>query len=433
MKRNIFAIISTIFLVTTFFAAHSHGAERGFDVNDVTILFPLNEFNKTQAYPNITFKDILSADSFKNIDRKAKALSKMESRYPYERWRIIGLRYDPCFPKSAKTTTTCLEQIRLIAQPYRGGGFEDVAMHLLFQINESPKILNSDAISKLRYIKYLSSTETQGTPLMPHPGLAQEIQDHGGTPGPIGDAIIGLVKQFATEKNLKEVTFTDADFNNNGPWFFMGGSIRHGNWNVKPIPGLQKKAKLQTTDDAGFVTDNPPAKNIGIDNFVTFGDNYGVKEEYLEAELYKIHRTQNPIRANPRNTDCASCHLVSNHESVRKLEGKSSNYQYQSPIGITGYTTAEQLPIFSSGFNFSEVVRVLGYSVTQPVVAPMVANSSAQVAEQMNKSLNLPPPTDRDCRKQESQLRICLMANENIDQKINFKACFEKHCTIQNH
>ena len=420
--------------------SHSEPA-RGFDVNDVTFVFPLNQKNQTKAYPDVALNNgkggqILSASLFSKIDHQAHKLSQMDSRYPLKDWRVVALRYDPCFPKSALAPETCLEQIRLIAQPFSGSGFQDVSMHLLFQISEGARTPNARILNSLLAIKNLSAAKTQGVPLVVHPGLEDELKKYARVNGPVAEQLLQLIKTYGQQKNLKEVTFTDADFNNNGPWFFMGGRIEKENWVLDPIPGVKNKALLQTTDENGFISDNVPAENIGITPFMTFDDQgLGIKQTLAESEVYRLHRTENPKFANPRNTDCASCHVVASKQFAFKLDDKESSYLFRSPVGITGYSLASNHPNGHSGLGTSEVVRVLGYSMQSAIITPLAAASSALVASQLNTFLKLPPPTTRDCRGQEAALKFCLLGFDNsalLNSPVDTKACFDQHCRNSN-
>ena len=74
----------------------------GFDVNDVTFLFPLQN-NSALIYPELSFSgtiggEILSPTLFSKVDQTVQTFSKVKTRLPYKAWRIVALRYDPCFP-----------------------------------------------------------------------------------------------------------------------------------------------------------------------------------------------------------------------------------------------------------------------------------------------------------------------------------------------
>ncbi len=420
--RRVGAISSLLFTTwsVAFGADVGAGVRAGFDVNDVSILFPPTE--KLGSYPEIFLDSTdglgcLSSKLFDEIGEKVHKVSQNPEHFPLSIWHVVALRYDPCFAKSAAEPQSCVQQVRLVAQPLRGNGFADVAMHLLYTVGEGLPQKNDPVLADLNLIKELSQESTRGQPLQAHPGLAKEQQTISDSHlGPLAEKIFDFIDKYCTESQLKELTFTDANTGLNGPWFFMGGKVEAGHWKPENIPGLEKPAKMQFTTDIG-VAKPMPDKNIGIHDFLSI-DNYS--KPLTEAQIESLQKVENPRLTNTRNTDCASCHLVGNDLMSFDPDGLATKSFFRSPLGITGYSLKQNHPLVSIGQSFGEGVRVFGYFLTTPIVAPITANSSALVAEEINHILQLEPPSSRDCRGQDAPLRLCLLKGE--DQ------CFEKYC-----
>lgn len=367
----------------------------GFDVDDVAILFAFENSNLAAQtagpQPSVSLggpTPLLGPTLFKQIESSVDSLTaqQVHTHFPYETWRIFALRYDPCFAKPKQTSVEsageCYEQIRLIAQPSTPRA-EDVAMHLLYRIQPHRADAQSPVIAELKALRDLSKSLgsiTIGVPLKPYPGLT-----HTESSTAIAQALEKLIHRHCSQANLVEVTFTDSEVQENGPWFFTGGQVHEGKWAPEPIPLLANGALVQATDDSGTVDLLP-------------------KSAMSRTDVAGLFSIMTPELSNPRNTDCASCHLqaialttfpgisfasFANHAHLRDI------LHHDDEIGLTAFVERVYMPQTPSD------VRLFGYAGASPLIGPLTARSAAAVAAQVNQIMKWSNPSGRDCSNPE--------------------------------
>lgn len=422
-----------LILAVTTLILHSTSMAKGLDVNDVSILFPIGDSDTQTLSPNISLGDgiktpLMSKQLFKDIDQKMKAKSKVSTRAPYEHWKIVGFRYDPCFPKSSQEPLSCIQQIRLIAQPLNANGYIDLAMHLLYSVGEGKITKNDRIIPRLVKIRDMSNGLTTGRALTTHPGLSDEVQNKNIDQRTLSAEIKNFILDFCSENNLMELTFTDTDLGLNGPWFFSGGMIKNKIWTLDKIPQLPTKYLMQQTDESGLAKPLP-SQNVGLGHLISDVFESGTPINPNPQQITELQRVENPSQVNPRNMDCASCHLAGNFLRSLQLDEKATKEFYRSPIGISGYSLYANHP-FTDENNHGDNVRLFGYERKRAIVAPIVANSSAAIADYVNQVFSFEKPTQRNCSGQEIELRRCLLTefDFNINLVRQEEDCFKKYC-----
>jgi hypothetical protein len=436
-------------------AATASSPVRGFDVNDVSMLFPLTGDVDSPLYPDIRLTakrgdwPLMSSRLFGEIVTKFMKTSGGElakdfasqnfvaSEQPY--FHVVNFRYDPCFPASADQPNSCIRQIRLIAQPFRpkedlsaikNTGFRkekvnpDYAIHLLFEVGRGLPTAADPVVQDLLKLKAMVGNGTVGQPLSVYPPLVAELAKFPKGRGPIAQAIVGIIAKYVSEANLKEVTLINGDDSEDqlGTWNFVGGRIENGHWVLQKIPRY-KDALLQISDFDGGIRSGDDEFDLPKPGIATVEAVRALKQKMdpsaATASLEELVQLQNPLVSHPKNIDCASCHLASVSESYARSQWgdwtKSVILKsgYQIPTGITGFADPRYLPSFEEGTFFGDV-HVLGYFENAPVVTPMVAQSAAKTAATLNRILQLPAPTTADCNAPE--VRACFFNKESSAQ-----------------
>lgn len=124
-------LLYTIIAGTDGFAAT---LAKGFDVNDVTVLFPLDA--NDQPVPSMVLDDdLISERIFSAL--MLEATNQWISAAPgsailkREDWKLMGFRYDPCAPADSRLELTCIQELRLVAQSMGRFGPSDSSLHLI--------------------------------------------------------------------------------------------------------------------------------------------------------------------------------------------------------------------------------------------------------------------------------------------------------------
>lgn len=387
----------------------------GFDVNDVTIIFPLN--NKI-VVPEVTFKNLITEVEFNEMSAAVyKLVEPRGSDNTFNNWRITGLRIDPCFPTS-KTDPTCIQQIRLTAQSVKPQwGFSDQSIHLLYKMDHKQFSAATKILNEIKSQSTAIGASTSGRALQPHPGLTKEIASKAtDKPGSISLKIKNLIAQLCSTENLMATTMIGSDDSLFQFWIFMGGDIKDGHWIAHAIPNIDT-TRLEDSGDqvmsdeafkSGFVQGSdglstgfplPPASSAKLLTMRTVFEKRSdedSKKDLSAEDIEGLYTIANPKRSNPTNTDCMSCHLNSEYLRRNLNTGKQEpKTMYTNPLGVTGFAESKYSPLFGSD---DSQIRVIGYAEDRLFIAPMLANSSAEVASILNRTMGLANPNQHNCQ-----------------------------------
>jgi hypothetical protein len=166
-----------------------------FDVNDVSILFPLDLITNSQS---LKMGNFMTGDQLKKVLEVGRSAQMVEfssaggvipvrfsnTALSIDNWRIVSFRVDTCAPGShaaaglssgdqATRDRLCSVQIRLVAQPFSASGQDqDETFHLLYNQPKTPAAL-AEFLVGLDGIRKAAggTTTTAGVPLSVHPGL----------------------------------------------------------------------------------------------------------------------------------------------------------------------------------------------------------------------------------------------------------------------
>jgi hypothetical protein len=389
-------------------------ADVALDVNDVSVLFPLDKSKlplpqigmdlkgsggSQDLFPLATMTDVAS------FQRTQKVTSLDGTNGDRANWRVVGFRFDPCaqptpgaaaalrhFPTQTiknldSDLPNCTVQIRLIAQPFVNGRDVDTTAHLVFSFGDGNKTARDRIIGELQKLKASSPAPTSGVPLGVHPGLQND-----GT-----GAFAGAIKEFlaAELSQAQLVAVASMGTQNGDPWIFSQGTVdRSKHWSVAPITGfgvtLLGQANVRSQRDVGGSTIDPPA-NPGENDFIATTTPL-FKGTPTGDTLDLAHKVNNPTIAGLFNTDCISCHTATERTINKHID--SSQWRFSIPKGVTGYVEkknantnlpADEAPegANQSTYNF----RNFGYFFGQATISYRTANETAMVVDHINRDV----------------------------------------------
>lgn len=416
-------------------------AARGFDVNDVSWLFP--QRSTGLPYPSIkadevvpsrllaeineeflaeNYQSLLTASPFPTTpeERKIRA-DQFRQTFDRANWYVVSARYDACAPspdkqvvhalQAAGTIPGCLQQLRFVVQPVvessaqPGFFFDfDAAVHVIYTLDVGEIRFRSPFIAGLYSLKIMAATSgapTAGVPLQVHPTLAEEALVENSL-GLYGWTLRRLLTSVSPQKlsNLAAFSLMVGDqavqAAGDGLWSFKGGSVgRRDRSGVcrrtnepagapcfieEPVPVLgASKSRVDIFCNRGGCGINPELTQPG-----NAGGVVGLSVPPADEVARILHNLDDPFPNHIFNQDCASCHVTT---SVMQRRGVGDTATRRpSPVKISGYLDGI-LWNTRSVWNF----RNFGY-FNGPTASTRTALESAFVAVELNKALGLPNP-----------------------------------------
>jgi hypothetical protein len=389
--------------------------DSAFDVDDVSILFPL----KGKApYPEIRVSGIAAPGQDQapadqqlwSLDLWNQVLAEAKKRGIASGvggnndffslrglWHIVGLRFDPCAPGfddavlnspqvPAEQRGKCIIQLRLIAQPFTDStSSSDFTAHLVYNLGAVPKSqlatnqVVQGATKMLGQIKDASTrarASTAGHTLGVHPGLAAESKSGGSE---IAGLVTTLIKTFANSPS-RAIAFMGLQNGGPEPWTFFAGSVANGVFTPTPLP---THGQMQQT--LSFLDPNGPV--LQRSQFpVSTATLFNADADKLTADQRALaFKVENPKQQHFFNTDCISCHSSSSRISDLGLGDKAEiSARLPVPANITGYVakTESQDDVWN--------VRNFGYFGQQPTVSGRTAAETVAVVQWLNQNVRAP-------------------------------------------
>lgn len=436
-------------------------SEKGFDVNDISWLFPVG--SDSLPYPTLKAEEFVPLPFIKSVNQEfferirdgflkssPRPMSEAEkkarsdefvAKYESYRWLVVAVRYDPCSPTSnpdalaalvaKRVTPGCLQQIRLVLQPFfeQDAGTahamtlaDDVALHAVYTFKVGAVDSSSPFIADLLRLKEIaekSGTSLAGRPLDAHPVLSKEMTKPG--EAPYTDSLVALLKNFDPMKLTQLAAFSEipsdpvVQMNGDGLWAFKAGTVGHKQSDGSCSPD---RSTGKTVDDLCFFPVNIQVKldsptievgcgrglSCGIEPDLTHKDNIGlVLADRGAASGEIVNVIDDPDQHNFFTTDCASCHMTTT--AIKTFNIKQGAQRAKAPVGVTPYL-AGSLWSRKETWDF----RNLGYFNQQPTASTRTALEAAYAADDLNKHLGLKNP-GKDCSGKDS-------AGLSVDQKV---------------
>lgn len=373
------------------------GAKPLFDVNDVSILWPLPKLrvNLTQLI-NLDGTGFLSKENFDRI----MDIGVIEDDPGYAFWRIkywyiVAARLDTC--AKVLPTGPCETELRLVSQPMMHFSDSalgaDNALHLIYH-------LSADQGKEVAKILYDLKTQdpnmsTNGKPLDIHPIMAAQ-----GLEGAFAQGMRTLVTTYARETNLKEAT---AMLRLNAKeWRFVRSLPNAaGELEIAALPfvdGPQQTLFGEVRPDRApgiFNEIRPHGTNADSLNEAADSDEpsvggfYKLPEQRQNELLQAALRIDNPLVHTPSTIDCVSCHMASRvlarvkgRDYLEVNDGNPDRYIPPMPMTMTNITEDREITLgyTSRGFGYG-IMTPRGASVTQRVI-----NDSARIASDLNQN-----------------------------------------------
>lgn len=380
-----------------------------FDVNDLSILFPLSSAIK------VSESNIWSQSNFQEVTAAAKSLglkndSSTKSLESMDSWRVVSMRFDPCAPGLAAIENgqaakfgikDCLVEMRLIAQPVSGSNTTDNAAHLVFDLGapipfdklageakREGSLLN-EMLTDLGDIRDLSGN-TAGKPLGVHPGLKANPKKTDPNIGG-GKTLENLVKAFITKGVEKaagrRIAFMGLKNAGAEPWTFFAGSVQGGTWKQSP----QLPVHGQSSQDLDFISGNGPVNPATTNGGVSTSALFKI-EKPSQSDIEAAFKVENVSMANFFTADCVSCHTSSSRilnvevfanpgdaqgKPVGERAGDLKGWT-EPPANITGYI--EKALQQDDTWN----VRNFGYFGAKPTVSGRALTETVEIVDWLN-------------------------------------------------
>jgi hypothetical protein len=347
----------------------------GFDLNDVSFLFPLPaspaERGDLLAMADAGGRgELLPASVFAELPAPLHGLRDVSLADLH----VVSARVDPCFV--SRSDGPCRSQVRLVVQPVRLDNVvtraDDAAVHLFYDLDEAGF---ADLVAALDELRALAGAATGCRPLGVHPVMQAE-----GLRGPYALRLRQAILDGAGASNLVRVAVMQLQ-QPGSVWRFTAFDLAGDELVRLPVPrtgGLDSQAfSLSDTEtNAGFLDPSPEGSLVPL-----LLDPSAIRSASMStlaaagAEAFAI---ENPGRHDTTDTDCVSCHVtrraLANALAVREFEPDDAP-AYANPrhdLSLVGNT-------LSTGSQ-----RAFGYFDSEPSIAPRVIDETAEVADALS-------------------------------------------------
>lgn len=346
-------------------------------LNDVSILYPLPSSEDEDTLYRPTSRGAYGELIPVVVYQKIPAIAVEPAHKTYEKLRAVGIRIDPCFPKSA-SDSSCVPQIRMVWQPLtprKGMPYiaVDAALHTFYDL---PRDDFRKLIAEIEKLKSTQSVSTSDEPLGIHPILKKE-----GLRGKYAQSLAKILLSHVGEKRLSQATFMRLTGGDTA-WNF-GGFIVQGE-NIRSLPiarishaiqAFTNNAKTSALTDFVDASIGPAPK--GPDTFVELVEKRSKRP--VKEMVSGILNVENPKRHNAHTVDCASCHIAQAARNWAffqypklKLHELAEKERFVSRFNLTN-TSAFQ--------NRTTVLRAFGYFGTEPAISQRTIHESAAALE----------------------------------------------------
>ncbi len=353
-------------------------------LEDLTLLmpFPKSE-SELRALPS------LSSVGGKGVLIPKKYFDELpilsESRPERRNLRVVGIRFDPCFPWLERSgREICQPQIRMVAQHIlqNKGAYttEDLAVHLFYKLKQTELIKLIHKSLELK--KKFGVREKKPRSLWVHGGITQF-----GLTSTYTKQLLNEIQALVGEQNLVRFTFMTVNpFRNQ--WDFGAFDVRNKNVFALQIPNvfektsIQSVARISTSLRAGVLPKAIEGDNANffINRMNVTESNFHIRRSRVREELKMIARIENPEMNNPNTVDCFSCHAS---ESARRW----SVNKFRSNIDVNKYTFFPSSDVYQGRRNrVTENLtnfRAFGYFFDQPSIMQRTVNETILIQEKL--------------------------------------------------
>lgn len=363
------------------FDAGPTASDGGFDLNDVSWLMPLP--------PTVDAPGLLHLDSEGRggallpralYDALPSLVSGLSNEQLWPTFRVVGARFDPCFPASA--SGGCIAQLRLVAQPLVAStpgstSTEDGTLHLFYALSDADLGL---ARTRLAALRQLAAGATDHQPLDVHPVMKRE-----GLQGAYATALDALLLELCGRQNLSRVAFmklVQADV----AWRFGAFDVTDGALVEDLIPRLDAQLEQGVqefgTDDFRSGQLQPEAVGDPFPTLLAESELRLTDQRTFDRAVNAGLLIEHPGKSSPKTIDCGSCHTVSRALRNAKKERPFDATQFDNHF--EGNPRFDLRRVDQAGDD-PRALRAFGYFGDRSALSQRTINESAVVAEQLSR------------------------------------------------
>jgi|GEM_PF-2050626 len=390
-------ILAVFFIIGT----NVNGAE--WNILDVSYLLTLPKNNEVTNDEMVSPKTkgklgtLVNFDLYNRLPPLDNAGNGQQTMYDKD-LKLVGVRVDPC--PNTQEEKKCSPEVRLVWQPIvydiddKKWTASDASLHTFYSLSKNEFSLLAKDLWNLKLENQKMGVDTSKSPLNIHPALFKSSK--------FFPSLKNIILSYCGEKNLKKLTFMSL-LTRNVWWRFGGIELKKGKWEVVIVP----RVNLAFIDifNSAF-EENPPKNNPGKamdgifnifpddypseDNIFSLINNYERFNDERDLPVFKtklsaVDRFMNPLKTNPTNLDCASCHFADNakfyaESRFPELKGFQSKDAFKNP-NTAIYNVSNQ----TIGNKGTRLVRAFGYFYELPSINQRVIHDSVDSAEWMNK------------------------------------------------
>jgi len=344
-----------------------------YDLNDVSFLYPLPPADALDALLPLSRAGergpLLSAALYAKLDGSINLSHELSS------FHVVGVRVDPCFPSTAPPVSSCIKEIRLVAQPILTDPAthtvttRDVAIHLFYDLDDGEW---SGLLSQLAALKKLAGNKTDHAPLEVHPVMLAE-----GLDGPYAQALHRLVLEGAGDRNLVRVATSVAIFDQS--WDFRSFDRSGDSLTATPIPRIgtettQHFANSAGTHNIGTMSPRPTPDDLSL--LLDEPKLSSAPDADVATAARAAVASENPNLTNRVTTDCMTCHVATRArglaETIRHVDTEHFDERFRDPRFDLRLDSPVATDIVSQ--------RAFGYLDAKPAFNQRMIHETATVA-----------------------------------------------------
>jgi len=342
-------------------------------MNDVSVLLPIPTKANAGSYLGPTSEGakgpLLSKASYDQIPKFG--MEPVEG-LDYAIMRVIGMRFDACFPAPAG----CEPQIRLVMQPITPTGDAlDSAIHLFYRLTEEEI---AKVVERLRQLR-AATPETKDAPLQVSPAIVAQ-----GVDGAYATGLRDLVLEFAGEQNFSRMTFFLRAPPIQEEWFFGGFDRKDGVLTKLDIVGVgkgnQRVDRPETPEGFEYVFTPEGNKPEDTSALIVSATAKTAPPEKVKAALEGFVRIENPKKYGPDQLPCAGCHV-----STVVTEFAKASLGLDPDALPDAYKSSRDLSLSTEVGKTVKSLRAFGYFEKKAMISKRVINESAEIADDLEK------------------------------------------------
>jgi hypothetical protein len=369
-------------------------AQTSLDLNDVSWLFPLPDWNHRDQLLGLDDSGAQGALMPRALyDQLVKLVPDQELADTHDRIKVVSVRVDPCFPATVPPAApACFRQIRLVAQPIISSAqlaslgsnqlsTDDATIHLFYNLDAATF---GSLVDDVYALKKMAGDDTKGA-LRVHPVLKDK-----GLDGDYAKALKAMVLKYAGDTTLTRVAemnvaaFSDTDKRTGFVWSFemfdrSGSSLT--NEQIARVDSSAQGVQQNGSDASRQGSLNPSPPNDDFETLMTTTDTAQADDYTLESAFKSALTFENPDRSSPRAVDCGSCHAASRSRTAAEQQRNVDTSSYAEHFNDSAFDLSRQDQTPTD----PHVLRAFGYFFDQSAFSQRTINDSAVTARALSR------------------------------------------------